>query len=291
MTSLAVVYATLGRPDVVRASVDRLASQTRPPDRLVISTVSAADVAGIDRSPMKPEILFGTKGLCAQRNRALVQLIRDVDLIVFFDDDFIPADDYLEQAVALFEARPELSGATGWVMRDGIKTTGISFEDALHRIAEEPVPARPLIAPINGGLYGCNMILRVSMIRGMWFDETLPLYGWLEDLDFSYRLRERGPLLWSQLLRGVHMGTKGGRTSGVKFGYSQIANPIYMLRKRSAPRRHVIELMLRNVASNLARSLAPEPYIDRLGRLRGNALALRDFVTRRLDPTRILQID
>jgi hypothetical protein len=91
-------------------------------------------------------------------------------------------------------------------------------------------------------------------------------------------------------LRGVHLGIKLGRTSGVRFGYSQIANPIYLIRKGSMPRRHANKIMLRNLAANLARSLYPEPWVDRRGRLKGNLLALFDMLRGRISPNQILRL-
>jgi hypothetical protein len=41
---------------------------------------------------------------------------------------------------------------------------------------------------------------------------------------------------------------------------------------------------------NLARSLCPEPYVDRAGRVVGNLTAMRDLVVGRLDPQRILEL-
>lgn len=46
-------------------------------------------------------------------------------------------------------------------------------------------------------------------------------------------------------------------------------------------------LLTQNLLSNLARSVRPEPHIDRRGRLLGNALALADLVRGRIDPRRI----
>lgn len=291
MTKIAVVYATVGRADLAGRSVGHLARQSRPADLVVVSAVSPDDFAQDRDGPIVPEVLYGEKGLCAQRNRALAHIAGRADIVVFFDDDFVPADDYLANLATLFDSWPELAGATGWVVADGIKTPGIRFDDAVRQLEGVAAPAEPVVAVLDGGLYGCNMAMRTSLTEGLWFDEAMPLYGWLEDLDFTFRLRARGPLVWSDRLTGVHLGTKGGRTSGMKLGYSQIANPVYMLRKRSAPRRHVIELMIRNVASNLFLSIRPEPYVDRFGRLRGNLLALRDLASSRLDPMRVLRLD
>jgi hypothetical protein len=100
-----------------------------------------------------------------------------------------------------------------------------------------------------------------------------------------------GKIVKCNVLRGVHLGVKGGRNSGLRFGYSQIANPLYLLRKRSIRLQDVCWLIFRNVSKNIIRSPAPEPWIDRLGRLRGNALAVVDMLRGRLDPGRILDMN
>jgi hypothetical protein len=89
---------------------------------------------------------------------------------------------------------------------------------------------------------------------------------------------------------GVHLGVKSGRISGLRFGYSQIANPLYLHRKGTLALSRAVRQMTRNVLSNAARALRPEPWCDRRGRLRGNALAARDWLRGRLDPRRILDL-
>lgn len=290
MTRLAIIYATLGRAEILSQVVARLAVQSRQPDIVVISAVSPADTAGIDASPIRSEILYGPPGSCTQRNRAIAHVIDRADIAVFFDDDFVPDDAYLQEVVDLFEARPELAGATGRMIADGILTAGYSFKDAIAFIAADVRPRDPAVTP-RTSLYGCNMAIRLATLDDLRFDEHLPLYGWLEDIELTYRLSWRGPLVTSERLAGVHMGVKRGRTSGIRFGYSQIANPIYMLRRGTIPRRLAFQRMARNLVSNIVRSARPEPYIDRLGRLRGNLLALRDFTSGQLDPVRILSLD
>jgi hypothetical protein len=137
------------------------------------------------------------------------------------------------------------------------------------------------------------MAFRLKPIVGhnVVFDENLPLYGWQEDIDFSRRVRPYGRIVRSQTLRGVHLGIKLGRTSGVRFGYSQIANPVYLIRKGSMSWRHAAKLIWRNLAANLLRSVYPEPWIDRKGRLKGNCLAIVDIAIGRISPGRILQLD
>jgi hypothetical protein len=90
--------------------------------------------------------------------------------------------------------------------------------------------------------------------------------------------------------RGVHLGVKVGRTPGLRLGYSQVANPIYLARKGSFPWSHALPSAARHCAINLLRSFAPEPEVDRFGRFRGNMLAVFDLLRGRMAPDRILAL-
>ncbi len=275
---------------MVRDTVRHLERQTRLPDEVLISAVQPSDARDVTAANFAVTTIYGEKGLCRQRNAALAVLADKADAILFLDDDFVPADDYLAALEQLFDQQPDLCGATGHVIADGINGTGYSFAQAAELVARNVPPATPATWPVKS-LYGCNMAIRLSAAKGLRFDEALPLYGWLEDIDFTYRVGREGRLVRTQALRGVHMGTKSGRTSGLKLGYSQIANPVHLLRKRTVPPRQAFRLMRNNLLANIGRSLRPEPHIDRPGRLRGNMLAIGDFLRGRLDPRRILDLD
>ena len=137
------------------------------------------------------------------------------------------------------------------------------------------------------------MAVRVAPVRqnGIWFDEKLPLYAWQEDVDFSCRLSEFGRVVQIDSACGVHLGVRSGRGSGVRLGYSQVANPLYLSRKKQGySLRRALTHLAKNLAMNGVRSLRPEPYVDRRGRLRGNLLAFRDLLTGRMEPERVLEL-
>ncbi|MEX0284251.1 MAG: family 2 glycosyl transferase, partial [Paracoccaceae bacterium] len=73
-------------------------------------------------------------------------------------------------------------------------------------------------------------------------------------------------------------------------GYSQIANPVYLIGKGTIGRKRARDLMLRNMASNLRGTLRPVAWADYRGRLIGNLLAIRDILLRRSDPERVLSL-
>ena len=55
------------------------------------------------------------------------------------------------------------------------------------------------------------------------------------------------------------------------------------------PASFALPLMLRNLAANLVRSLRPEPWVDRRGRLRGNLLAIGHVLSGRIEPEHVLK--
>ncbi len=288
---LAVAIATAGRPEILEPTLAHIAGQTRQPDQILICPAGPGDIdaESIAQTGCDVEIVFGKRGLTSQRNR-LIEAASEADLLVFFDDDFFAAPDYLEAAEMLFAEHPDIVMLTGAVLADGITGPGLSISEANACLAGV-TDAGDALTPVYNA-YGCNMAIRLKTVRthNIWFDEALPLYGWLEDVDFSRRLAPYGRILRAETLRGVHLGTKRGRNSGLRFGYSQIANPLYMVGRHTLSLQRALAQMSRNLAMNMTRSPNPEPWIDRRGRLKGNAMALLDLVRGRLSPGRIMDM-
>ncbi|MDE2435382.1 MAG: glycosyltransferase [Sphingomonadales bacterium] len=284
-----VAIATVGRPQSIDRIVSLLPDQTRPADGVVVVATCDDDVRGLISESPGETVLFAPKGLCRQRNAALDFLKGKSDVVVFIDDDFIPVPDFLEQIERLMRQDSSLVGLTGHLVADGAHTGEIHAADALARLATQSRQAGAQTERTTW-LYGCNMAIRLSAAENLRFDEKLPLYGWQEDVDFSARLGRRGSMLRSADLSGIHLGTRSGRVSGRRFGYAQVANILYLRRKRTISAVHGYGLLLRNLTMNLARSLWPEADIDRRGRLIGNAMAFADVLRGSIDPGRIEQI-
>lgn len=293
---IAIGIATRGRPAILRETLREIGLQTVKPDRIVICHTAPEDVAGLQDSPaaegLPPlETLTAPSGLPRQRN-AILDVLGDCDAVLFLDDDFLMAPRYVESVAATLQAFPDVVVTTGRTIADGARGPGYSPEQARVMIRDDREPGALIdILPASHG-YGCNMAIRLSPCRthGLRFDERLPLYGWSEDVDFTHRLGRHGRMVKLAGARGVHLGTKQGRTSGRRLGYSQVANPIYLMGKGSYSLPRAAGSVGRNLAANLVKSLRPEPYVDRRGRLRGNMLAVMDLLRGRLDPERVLKI-
>ncbi|WP_160119559.1 glycosyltransferase family 2 protein [Rhodovarius lipocyclicus] len=289
--NITIGIATRGRPAILAEVLAELDRQTRPPQAIIICPVGPEDVAGIQERFPGVRIIQSPAGLTRQRN-AIMDAAPDADVILFLDDDFLPAPEWLEVLDAVMRREPDCVVATGTVIADGAKGPGISVEDGRRILAADLPPADPLATSPHFNGYGCNMAIRMAPVRahGERFDEALPAYGWYEDLDFTRRLLPYGTIRRLAGARGVHMGAKVGRTPGRKLGYSQVVNSIYLARKGSYPWSHALRSAGRHLLINALKSARPEPEVDRWGRFQGNLRGLWHVLTGQASPGRISEL-
>lgn len=294
---IAVIVASTGRPSSIAHLLKRLEAQSHPPTEVVLSVVTATDLPtplpqtlrGQDGTAIPLTIVTGPKGLPAQRNTGLRNVRQPSDLLAFFDDDYLPSRHCLSGMSSVFLMHANVVGATGHLLADGINSAGISTETAESMLAafdSQYSPSQEIVKDLHG-LYGCNMVFRTISTAGIQFDERLKLYGWQEDIDFSNQVSRRGRLIKTKAFAGIHQGVKGGRTSGVKLGYSQVVNPAYLVKKGTMSAAYARKIVIRNVAANHLKVLRPEPWVDRLGRARGNWIGIIDVLFGKLTPERI----
>ena len=220
MIKLGLVIASHGRPDLLQQIVTSLSSQRRIPDAIVISAVAPADITASTQALSSVRTIFGSAGLTCQRNRGISCLIDTVDVIAFIDDDFIVGHDYFHNMERLFEHDELIIGINAEIVADGADLPGFTFEEGL-RLAEQyrRQKTEPVAREITGKYAdGCNGIIAFRSTRAgaLRFDERLPLYGWQEDLDFCVALRRLGRIVRTNLIWGVHLGTKRGKGSEVR---------------------------------------------------------------------------
>jgi GT2 family glycosyltransferase len=284
---IAIGIATRGRPAILAGVLADLARQTRAPDRIIVCHVTPDDVAGCTGA----DFITAPAGLPRQRN-AILDAAKDCDVVLFLDDDFLCAPDYLRVLEAAFIAHPDMVVATGTVVADGASGPGYSLDEGAALLAADAPPADPSATAPHFNGYGCNMAFRMDVVRAhaIRVDERLPLYAWYEDIDVTRQLGRHGSILRLAGARGVHLGAKSGRVAQVRLGYSQVVNPVYLARKGTFPWSHAVPSAARHCLANLVRSLRPEPWADRRGRFRGNMLGLWDLLRGRAAPERILDL-
>lgn len=285
---VAIVIASAGRAEILRETLGYLAG-VRPADALIIVSLPD-DGSAPGFVPDRTRIVTGARGLTAQRNRALDELPGSTEFVFFFDDDALPHPDYFSECVSAFDGSPDVIGITGHVLRDGARVGPIPVREGVELLGEVGPVHRSALEPVYS-LYGCNFVVRGAGLERERFDEALPLYSWLEDEDFSRRLRRHGRIGRLSSAACVHLGAQsGGRTDHFRYGYSQIANPVHLLRKRSIPPRRLWYLIGRPIASNVVGAAVGSGRRDRRERLQGNRKAMSDLLRRRLNPAAILSL-
>ncbi|MDA3887349.1 MAG: glycosyltransferase, partial [Allgaiera sp.] len=197
---LVLAIPTAGRPALLSEVLHDIARQTRLPDFVVVSVSGAEDVdeRALEDLPFPCMVVTGQKGASVQRNRA-IELLGPEDVLLLLDDDFLMAPDYVAQTVQLFQDHPEVAVATGRVLADGISGPGYDYREGLARLqAGADAGAGGISEAYNG--YGCNMAVRARPVleHRLRFDEALPLYAWLEDVDFSRRVAAHGRVVRSE---------------------------------------------------------------------------------------------
>jgi GT2 family glycosyltransferase len=288
---VAVGIATRGRPEILAETIGDLEKQSRRPDSIWVAYSDPSDIADLPVRFPHVHLIQTRLGLTVQRN-AILDALSNEDVLTFLDDDFFLHRDYLAVIEDVLISHPHIVATTGKLLADGINGAGFTVSRAKSIIARARGLRRvnKLTSVFNA--YGCNMSMRMEPIRThrLRFDENLPLYGWYEDVEFSRQLARHGDIVRVRNACGVHLGAKVGRQSGVKLGYSQVANPFYLARKRSVGWEYAVASMVSRSMKNLVRSAAPEPFVDRLGRLQGNLKGWRELVEGTISPTRILEL-
>jgi GT2 family glycosyltransferase len=287
---ITIGIATRGRAAILAGVLRDLARQSLPADRILVCHVSADDIAGCE-AIAGVEFLTAPAGLPKQRNRILDEAAGS-DVVLFLDDDFLCDTRFLAVLEAGFENHSDMVVATGTVIADGANAPGYDLAEGAALLAADPGAAAPLQVTEAFNGYGCNMAFRMAPVRAhnIRVDERLPLYAWYEDIDVTRRLGAYGKILRLAGARGVHLGSKSGRVPGLRLGYSQVVNPIYLAMKGSFPWSHAIPSAARHCLKNLLRAPFPEPWADRWGRFRGNMIGLWDVLRGRITPERILEL-
>ncbi|MDR3527570.1 MAG: hypothetical protein P4L57_09840 [Rhizomicrobium sp.] len=289
---IALVIASRGRPQLLAAVLRHWAEQSCVPNCRVISLSSPGDIEELSDGLVEM-VLVGTAGLCLQRNRALDALMpSDTEIVIFVDDDYIPSRNFVQNVSELFSHHHDIAVATGKMLADGVTCGGIDYTAAVRMVEKyDAMPEEPPWVMVDrGGGYGCNMVIRWSANRTIRCDERLPLYGWQEDVDYTRQYLSYGRIVDTNAFAGVHMGSQGARSPGKRLGYSQIVNPVYLMRKGTMPAWLGIKIMINNVLANLRGTMLGDAKVDRGGRLKGNLLGIAHILLGRLMPEYVLKL-
>jgi GT2 family glycosyltransferase len=288
-----VVIPTAGRPSILTGTVNSLLSQSHVPARIIIVVDTPSDVEESIRQNPKVTVLLNAGSSAHKRNTALRHAT--CKYVFFADDDIELHTAYISEAVLLLEDFPAVIGLSGKLLRDG----GVSRERAkeLIRTADEPDPwkGRLLVRGKFNQLYGCNMMLRRSVLELETFDDELPGYSFGEDYDLWVRVRRYGITGIYDRCIAVHLKAAARRSNPARVAYSRLANHWHFYKKGIShlpwPWSLVrIGYMCVKFPSRSLRALMRGETSSARQELCGYALAISDILRGRSRPSRALEV-
>jgi glycosyltransferase involved in cell wall biosynthesis len=285
-----IVICSANRPAVLSETVDSLLHyQSVRVCEIIISVFDEAHVAEKTRAHKAVRVVLSPRqGTSVQRNVA-IQLVR-TRYTLFLDDDVELAPNFIDSMERLLEKSENAVAAAGFLVIDGSRRdTGLDRKLA-RSYAVNYVQEKDNYSSGEGR----NLFVRTTMFEKVLFDEKLALYGWLEDFDFATNCLRHGQIIMNTETCFAHLATPGGRTSGLRFGYSQMVNPFYLWKKNGKPGlTHVVfGHWLTHFAYNFRGAFVrfPSNRSDRRGRFKGNVIALSHLLAGRVDPSYILHL-
>ncbi len=244
-----LVICTLDRPDEVVRCLDSVARQTRLPTSVRVvdastdgATRTAVESYGVETVRERLIHQHAERGLTRQRNAGVRS--GHSDIVHFVDDDCVLDPHYLEAIVSLFEADEpgELLGVGGMIVNLShgraplTKRLFMLDSDRPGHVlpSGRNQPAVALASPVDvDWLSGCSMSLRREVFGLQAFDERFEGYGLGEDVEFTYRLRQRGRLVVTPAARIEHLQSERNRLAMSRYTYDEIVNRSMRVRERT----------------------------------------------------------
>lgn len=284
-----VIFCSVNRPAMLHESILCVSRQSIP-CRIVVSVPGESDVARETRQLASVTVVYSAKGLTRQRNAAMDSIQDDPEMIFFLDDDMEMEDSCVEKLLLTLRERPDASMATCVNVAQGTYAAGTLDRETARRLilerqqVQQSEQSEMPFTSIHAA-YGCMMALRGSLRNKVRFDERLPLYGFLEDFDFSLQCRKFGPILQNPNALAVHIEVTQGRMGDKKRGYSEVVNPFYILSKKTGARWSRVFLgSMRRTLRSAGLAVKGQGW----QRLIGNLMGWANVATLRPDPEKIL---
>ncbi|HBT41713.1 MAG TPA: glycosyltransferase [Rhodospirillaceae bacterium] len=241
---LAYVVPTKDRPDDLGKLLESIRRQTRMPDQLIIVDGSAPDVRHVvDRFADLPitYVREMPPSLARQRNAGMAALSDDITVAGYLDDDIVMEPDATEKMLEFWEdAATDVGGAAFSIINQPqiIRESVLKFF-LMHGSKPGKVMPSGFAAFIpyvtktiqTEWLYGGATVWRREVIDEISFDEWYDGYGYLEDLDYSYRVSRRWKLFVTGDARVWHFSGQKSLDKQYELGRQQTFNRIYFVRK------------------------------------------------------------
>ena len=236
---LDIVVPTYNRPHLIRPLVTVLAGQCLEGDRIFVVWQGPEPPAP---SPSPVQYLsLGRPNLPAARNRGFKE--SHADIVLFLDDDVVPAPDLVSRHRACY-SDPEVAGVAGYVddpifirERPRPSIIDLSRGDCVQNFACS-------VSQKTASAMGANMSFRKSALAAIGgFDEHFKRNALWEEVDCCLRLLAAGNTLWycaDAKVKHCREDKGGCRGDRNRYGYlyHQFANTAYFALRFAEPENY-----------------------------------------------------
>ena len=241
---LAFVIPTKDRGEDLRRMLRSLVSQTRLPDQVIVVDGSGVEVSwcvaefpelNIDYVRMLPP------SLSAQRNAGMAMLRAEITHAGYLDDDVVlESDAVFEMASFWVSADSDIGGAAFNVVNGaGSSPSALMQRIGVSRVGIGSVAPSGLVCEMgrvnndieSDWLCGGATVWRREVIEAYSYDNWFQGTGFMEDVDYSYGVRERYRLFVLAAARLAHFTLPVRPDRQFLFGKWQVVNRMYIVRK------------------------------------------------------------
>ena len=244
MHKIAFVVPTKDRPVDLKKMLQSLAKQDRKPDQIIIVDGSMPPIKDVVKEFEKLPIDYVAvypPSLAKQRNAGMALLGKNITLAGYLDDDVVLEKDAIKNMVAFWaSAESDVGGAafniTNTEPAKWTKLKSLFFLDS-------PTPGRLLISGCTSILGNQNQNISVDWLCGgatVWRREVINNYkydewfrgtGYLEDVDFSFNVKNQYELFLVANAKLAHYSRPVKPEKNFTLGKWQIFNRMYIVKK------------------------------------------------------------
>jgi GT2 family glycosyltransferase len=284
MSKIAVIICTKDRPKDLTNLFQSIQRQSRKPDQIIVvdgsdnpikHVIEAFPDLTVDYTTVRPP------GLAKQRNVGIKMLKAEMDWVGMLDDDLVLEDECISNLYKFIDGHRDVKGI-GLVINNQ-PTFRYNILRQIFLTDVEPggivtksgmaAAIRPVATDLKvEWLYGGATFWNTSMFKEFSFDEWFSGVGYLEDVDFSYRVSRKYPLMLAASARCFHYHHPVRKERMFHLGAWHLVAWWYFASKHSFNKLLILWSMFFIFASNLGHGLL-KPQSNRLRTALGNLRA------------------
>ncbi|MCZ4282326.1 glycosyltransferase [Kiloniella laminariae] len=241
---IAYVIPTKDRPNDLQVLLNSFEKQSVPPEQIVICDGSSPSIEGLCKKHPKLPITYVRcfpPSLSKQRNAGMAAVKPNITIAGYLDDDIELAPDANERMLSFWQTTSkDTGGASLGVVNQPIPVRkklysffGIDGSDPGKVLTSGfatsiPYPAQTIETQ---WLYGGATLWKREIFEKIQYDEWYIGHGYLEDLDYSYRVSRSHRLYVVADSKCWHYPSEIPDSKRFVFGRQQIFNRLYFTRK------------------------------------------------------------